>query len=91
MGFGNPRQGVFCCGHVLRCERPVLLVCHQGHDWQFMCGSGDHHNTADGHFIHREHLLKSDPSLSELADLPDQWEAERSTPIVPWRRTPLRR
>ena len=61
MGFGNLKHGVFCCGHVLRRERPVLLACHDGRDWQFMCGSGDHHNSADAHFIHLEHLLAVGP------------------------------
>jgi hypothetical protein len=86
MAFENRMIGVFCCVHVLRRERPVLLVTLEGGDWQFMCG-GLNHDVSEGRYVHLKHLLDFDPSLDELADLPAEWEAERLDPNSPWFRT----
>lgn len=86
-GFKEPRLGVFCCGHVFRREREVKLVAHDDKaDWQFMCGATGHSRT-DGHFVIIEVLLRFDPSLDQLADLPRGWEAERDDSRSPWIRT----
>lgn len=82
---------MFCCGHVFRGERPVLLVVHEEDgDWQFMCGSGDHWNTGDGpdgHYTHVDHLVQRDPTLATISDLPLNREAERASEKGSWLRT----
>ena len=67
--------------------KPVLLVIHQdGHGgWQFMDG-GDVTATKP-HVIPKDELLKLDPTLKEVTDLPVDWEARRSSASSPWVRT----
>ncbi|MBU2714106.1 hypothetical protein [Zooshikella harenae] len=74
--------GVFVCPHVFQKTRPILLVIHEDGEWQCLCGYGDH--TSEGHLVER------DPSLNQLSDLPDGWEAERESPENTWLRTKYR-
>jgi hypothetical protein len=64
--------------------KPVLLVIHEeGHGgWQFMDG-GDVTGTKP-HVIPKEELLKLDPTLKEVTDLPVDWEGRRSSASSPW-------
>jgi hypothetical protein len=66
--------------------KPVLLVIHEdGHGgWQFMDG-GDVTGMKP-HVIAKDELLKLDPTLKEVTDLPVDWEARRSTASSPWMR-----
>jgi len=73
------------CSHVFDKARPILLVVHEGGDWQFMCGAAGH-APSDGHVVGVGHLIDRDPSLNECADLPNSFEAERSAVGAPWRR-----
>ena len=76
----------FLCGHVFENTRPVLLVLHEDDGWQLLCG--DTHD--DGpHVVHMSHLLERDPTLTELHDLPLDFEAERAAIGEPWHRQPL--
>lgn len=84
MGFIS-NLGVFVCPHVFEDTRPILLVVHEGNEWQCLCGKGDHDD--DGHLVGMGHLVSRDPSLDQLSDLPDGWEAERKSPADPWIRT----
>jgi len=82
VGF-KKNLGVFICSHVYMNTRPILFVVHDEGDWQCLCGESDHDN--DGHVVGMGHLIDRDPSLSELCDLPDGWEAERKSPQENWR------
>lgn len=84
MGFYDKNLGVFCCSHVFRHERPVNLVVYEEGDWQFMCGMNDHQGASDGFYVHVGHLIDRDTTLNEVADLSDNWEAERREPGAPW-------
>ena len=67
--------------------KPVLLVIHEdGHGgWQFMDG-GDVTGTKP-HVMPKEDLLKLDPTLKEVTDLPVDWEARRNNASSPWVRS----
>ena len=67
--------------------KPVLLVIHEeGHGgWQFMDG-GDVTGTKP-HVIPKDELLKLDPTLKEVTDLPVAWEARRINASSPWVRS----
>jgi hypothetical protein len=84
--FGPPHSPAYVCSHVFGGERPVLLVAHDDGDWQFLCG-GDHGATELPRVIGVEHLVSRDSSLEEVADLPENAEAERTSPAAPWRRS----
>jgi len=64
--------------------KPVLLVVHEeGHGgWQFMDG-GDVTGSKP-HVVPKDELLRLDPTLKEVTDLPVDWEARRSTASSPW-------
>jgi len=77
--------GVFVCPHVFKDTRPILLVVHEEGDWQCLCGQDDHDE--NGHLVGIGHLVERDPTLDELYDLPEGWEAERSSLRENWFRT----
>jgi hypothetical protein len=62
-----------------------LLVVKSDGDWQFLCG--DIHDEIPV-VVGINHLLDRDPTLREIMDLPDNWEAERESPQSPWQRRP---
>ncbi|MDQ0469593.1 hypothetical protein [Labrys wisconsinensis] len=80
--------GALCCPHIFRDLRKVLLVDRRDGDWQFLCGESDHGATDLPHFVHLGHMLRKDPTLSALGDLPADWEAERARPDQAWARRP---
>lgn len=88
-GFVDHHLMVFCCEHVFRDERPVLYVCREDGDWQFLCGQGDHPASSEPVVVGVGHLVEKDPSLNQLANLPMNWEAERGSIGDAWIRTPL--
>jgi hypothetical protein len=65
---------------------PVLLVTHDADDggWQFLSGATV--DEADGRVVGLGNMLARDPSLGELADLPEGWRARRAARGNPWRR-----
>ena len=76
-------MGVFVCPHVFENSRPILLVIHEDGDWQCLCGQDDHYGN-DGHLVGMGHLLERDQSIEQLHDLPDNWEAGRTSPNDEW-------
>jgi hypothetical protein len=70
---------------VMERGEPILLVAHEADDgaWQFIGPTAD---PADLVVICLEHAVTHDPSVSELADLPFGWAAERDSTAGPWRR-----
>ena len=86
-GFKDLRLGVFCCGHIFRRERKVMLVGRQDGDWQFLCGKTDHSDPNEPYHVSIGVLLDVDSSLHEIADLSEDSEAERGQLEGPWIRT----
>jgi len=68
-----------------------LLVTHDADEprgWQFLNGHGDTDDHKSGIPVHVEHVIERDPSVVELADLPEGWQARRTTADEPWTREP---
>lgn len=82
-----PERAAFICDHIFEMTRPILLVCHERGDWQFLCG-GDHSDEARPHIVGIDHLLDRDASLRAILDLPNDWEAERLAEGSSWERRP---
>ena len=78
----------YICSHVFKNSQPILLVCREGGDWQFLCG-GSHDNETPK-VVGINHLFERDPTLLEVRDLPMDWEAEREAVGSPWIRIDLR-
>jgi hypothetical protein len=77
----------YVCSHIFDNTRPILLVSREGGDWQCLCGSG-HESNEVPKVVGLNHLLERDPSLRELENLQNDWEAERASVNDPWIRTP---
>jgi len=68
---------------VLENNHPILLVTHEEDgDWQFLCGNPI--TKDDCKVICLEEIVKLDPSLNQLFDLPYGWEAERNSIDDKW-------
>lgn len=67
---------------------PVRLVTHDEDDdaWQFL--DGDHVNEEDARLLSLADMLRLDPSLIPLVNLPPGWYAWRADPDSPWQRGP---
>ena len=67
---------------------PVLHVTHDADDggWQFLPGTPV--ATEDGKIVGLGEMCKRDPTLLELADLPEGWRARRVRVGAPWQRAP---
>jgi hypothetical protein len=81
-------RAAFVCRHVFEGSRPIRLVAHEEGDWQFLCGEG--HEPGDGpRVVGLNHLVERDPSLVEVLELQQGWEAERHEVGGPWVRRQL--
>src|SRR5262245_11332035 len=67
-------------------DQPILRVVHDAVDgnWQFLTGDGFH--IADALVVSLGNVVRRDPGLVELADLPLGWQAWRETSNSPWQR-----
>jgi len=79
---------VFTSRDVLENNYPILFVSHDAEDgaWQFH--SGDVVKQSDARIIAFSEALEIDPSLRDLADLPEGWIATRKELKAPWKREP---
>lgn len=82
----NIETPAYVCSHVFDGSRPILLVSRAGGDWQCLCG-GEHGAEEIPKVVGLNHLFERDPSLADLRDLPDNWEAERTSPDQSWIKT----
>jgi len=83
----SPHTRVYLSESVHGGSEPVTYVSHDEEDgaWQFL---GDSMSEGGGPVISCfHHPIDADPSLSELADLPLGWFAERARPGEPWVRS----
>jgi hypothetical protein len=83
-----PNTAALTTWDVLEANVPILLVAHDADDggWQFLPGMTV--NTADGRVVGLGRICQRDPSLRELADLPEGWRAWRERLGAVWQRGP---
>ena len=79
---------VFVCSHVFEATRPVLLAARADGDLMFMCGAV-HQSGDEYRVVGLGHLLERDPTLASVANLDNNWQAERSAVGSSWSQQPL--
>jgi hypothetical protein len=90
--FADPQNlAVFSVRQVFDGSRPIRLVCHDGDDgsWQFLTGEAV--TMSDALIVSLASVFQFDPTIGELADLPEGWQAWREAIGQPWQRTPQTR
>ena len=67
---------------------PILLVVHdaEDHGWQFLSGLA--FDMADAQLVALGGIVRVDPSLLTIADLPPGWQAARESAESDWIRIP---
>ena len=67
-------------------SEPIVLVSHEAddHSWQFVGASG--FSMADALLVSLESIVKVDPTVLEIADLPPGWQALRDAIGKAWNR-----
>jgi hypothetical protein len=76
--FEQPENtACFSCRHVIKGSAAILYVTHDADDggWQFLCG-GDH-TEDDAMIVGMGEVVKMDPSLNELHEMPEGVGATR--------------
>ena len=85
--FDQPRNcATLTMRQVLDGSEPILLVAHDAddHGWQFI-GTSDA-SVADGRVVCLEKMVKLDPTVLDVADLPPGWQAVRDEVGGAWTR-----
>ncbi|MCA3006503.1 MAG: hypothetical protein LW650_11795 [Planctomycetaceae bacterium] len=78
-----PNTAAITTRQVVEKTEPVRLVVRdEDGGWQFLCGTTG--ETEDGRVVSLAGMLKLDPSLAEVADLPPGSAAEREGPGGEW-------
>jgi hypothetical protein len=78
-------RAVFTTKPVINQRLPILRVSHDvDGDWQFLCGTTN--QVADGALVRLSTIIRLDPTILELGDMPAGWRATRPAPGQPWRR-----
>ncbi len=82
-----PNTAVFTSRKVMSSADWVQYVTHDADDgaWQFH-GPSSPTAEEDAVVVGLGSIVKRDPSLKELADLPLGWRAWRAAPSAPWQR-----
>jgi len=86
--FDEPKNvATITTRQILREGQPILLVSHAADDgtWQFLTGGP--FSTEDALLVALHEIVKHDPTVCELADLPLGWVAHRESVGSPWHRT----
>jgi hypothetical protein len=88
--FAEPKNhAVFTTRPVIDDGMPILYVSHDDDGaWQFLCGTTN--ATEDCLLVLLANVLKRDPSVAELFDLPPGWCAERESQMDSWHQSQLR-
>lgn len=80
----NSHHKAYVCIHVFNDKSPIKLVSRPKGDWCFLCGE-EHDEVASSYrVVGIGHMFQKDPSLHELQDLPEDWEAERENIGKKW-------
>ena len=88
MPDSRSHEKAYVCLHIFDASRPVLLVVRSDRDWQFLCGAEHEDVAANYRIVGAGHIFDRDPTLKELGDLAENWEAERSSVRDAWVRKP---
>lgn len=85
-----PNVAVFATSDVMDRNLPIVHVTHDEDDgaWQFHSANGAPDDPGEHRLVALEEIVKLDPSIIELADLPCGWRAVRDRRGGPWRREP---
>ena len=88
--FRDPKNAaVFTTADIIAGRKPILYVSHDASDgaWQFHSGETVDISQAKTVALHL--LAEIDPTIRDIADLPDGWIAERASETSEWRRYSL--
>jgi hypothetical protein len=86
--FADPRNvAVFTVRDIVEMRRPILIVNHDTEDgaWQFL--TGEPLNMKDAMLVSLSEIVRLDPTVAVLADLPIGWQATRARVGDNWRRS----
>jgi hypothetical protein len=83
-----PEIPAFVCSHVFGASKPILMVSREDGDWQFLCG-GQHPALETPRVVGLNHLLERDETLAGVLDLPENYTAERKSPLEDWVRVAI--
>lgn len=83
----EPLLGVITTARVLD-GTPILMVSHDEDDggWQFLCGTTN--EPQEGRIVALKEIVRMDPTVQEVADLPLGWIAFRKAVGEKWTREP---
>jgi hypothetical protein len=81
---------VMTTSYVTAQRLPILYVAHQddeegGSLWQFHCDNGDY-SQSKLQLVRLDTILKLDPAIIEISDIPIGSSARRKNPTTPWLR-----
>jgi hypothetical protein len=85
--FDQPRNcATMTLRQVMDRSKPILLVSHDedDHGWQFL--DGDPIKMKDAMLVCLEEVVKIDPTVMEVADIPPGWQAVRKSANASWQR-----
>jgi hypothetical protein len=85
--FDQPRNcRTLTMRQILDGSEPILLVSHdaEDHEWQFI-GTSDA-SVPDGRLVCLEEIVRLDPTILDVADLPPGWQAVRDEVGGRWTR-----
>ena len=85
--FNEKRNvAVFTLKQIIHSNKPILFVSHNNEDgaWQFL--TGENVSVSDVMIVGIEEIVEHDPTLNELFDLPEGWEATRKSVGRKWER-----
>ena len=77
--FSDPKNvAVFTVSDIILGRSPILKVCHDENDggWQFLAG-GPLPDKKEWKLVALEEIVKRDPTIRDLAELPCGWHATR--------------
>lgn len=84
--FSDPKNvAVFTVSDIMHCRLPILRVCHDEEDggWQFLTG-GPLPPQKEWMLVALEGIVKVDPTVLELTELPYGWQATRAAHDMRW-------
>jgi hypothetical protein len=85
--FALPRHaGIFTVSAVVEQELPIALVAHTTNGWEALPEGGPWDPEVDGCFVCLSCLVRRNPSLKQVADLPVGWTATRDEVSDTWDR-----
>ncbi|WP_224772854.1 immunity protein Imm33 domain-containing protein [Pelagicoccus enzymogenes] len=85
--FSSPEnEACFTCKHVLEENKPILYVSHDEEDggWQFLCGA-ENHEEEDARIVSLLEIVKIDPRVNALYEMPEGVCAERKSKDGEWK------